>query len=315
MSGRALAPAMTRRPSPQCTSPSCSGFLAARLPTRRCVTPYVLVPGKWSAADLEYVADSVAAGLTNNAGGLPGLHAAQRWAAEVGYECWSVGHAACACAACPACLLPTSHACQPCPCPAWPDPPPGHNCLKAELLVTDRSWPQREAFLDALRAKLASLPNRVAYYPGRCMVARCACKPLASGCIAMRCMGLLQRLCPAVQAAPTAPAPYRLGCQALGLPVAFWRCGAAGPRRHSGRRGAAGFQQRAGRDARHALAAQGGAHAAAGGHAGRKLVWRAAGELGKAVVLAADRLHPGWLVMGLLCALQASGCCLSLLHC
>lgn len=74
-----------------------------------CVTPYIMVPGQWSASDLEYVADSVAAGLTNNA---------------------------------------------------------GHNCLKAELLVTDRSWPQREAFLDALRAKLASLPNRVAYYPG-----------------------------------------------------------------------------------------------------------------------------------------------------
>lgn len=27
----------------------------------------------------------------------------------------------------------------------------GHNCLKAEVLVLDRDWPQREAFLAALR--------------------------------------------------------------------------------------------------------------------------------------------------------------------
>ncbi|PSC73701.1 NAD-dependent aldehyde dehydrogenase [Micractinium conductrix] len=74
-----------------------------------CVTPYILVPGQWSEADIEYVADGVAAGMTNNA---------------------------------------------------------GHNCLKAELLVTDAGWPQRERFLAALRRKLAALPNRVAYYPG-----------------------------------------------------------------------------------------------------------------------------------------------------
>lgn len=35
---------------------------------RRCVTPYIIVPGPWSAANIEYVADSVAAGLTNNTG-------------------------------------------------------------------------------------------------------------------------------------------------------------------------------------------------------------------------------------------------------
>ena len=39
--------------------------------------------------------------------------------------------------------------------------------MKAELLVTDRSWPQRAKFLDALRCKLAAMPNRVAYYPGQ----------------------------------------------------------------------------------------------------------------------------------------------------
>ncbi|KAL4447993.1 hypothetical protein ABPG75_005212 [Micractinium tetrahymenae] len=74
-----------------------------------CVTPYLIVPGPWSDADLEYHADGVAAGLTNNA---------------------------------------------------------GHNCLKAELVVTDASWPLRDKFLAVLRRKLTSLPNRVAFYPG-----------------------------------------------------------------------------------------------------------------------------------------------------
>lgn len=128
-----------------------------------------MVPGQWSASDLEYVADSVAAGLTNNAGGAPGvegktpangatrLQPLQPWRRH--------------------CLhrpqAPLSW-CSPCMSECLPlvPPPPGHNCLKAELLVTDRSWPQREAFLDALRAKLASLPNRVAYYPGLCAVMR-----------------------------------------------------------------------------------------------------------------------------------------------
>lgn len=128
-----------------------------------------MVPGQWSASDLEYVADSVAAGLTNNAGGAPGvegktpangatrLQPLQPWRRH--------------------CLhrpqAPLSW-CSPCMSECLPlvPPPPGHNCLKAELLVTDRSWPQREAFLDALRAKLASLPNRVAYYPGLCAALR-----------------------------------------------------------------------------------------------------------------------------------------------
>lgn len=74
-----------------------------------CVTPYIIVPGPWSSSDLEYHAESVACGLTNNA---------------------------------------------------------GHNCLKAELVVTDAGWPLRHKFLAALRRRLAAQPNRVAYYPG-----------------------------------------------------------------------------------------------------------------------------------------------------
>ena len=42
----------------------------------------------------------------------------------------------------------------------------GHNCLKTEVLVTDRSWKQREEFLDAVRRILNSMPKRTAYYPG-----------------------------------------------------------------------------------------------------------------------------------------------------
>lgn len=59
-----------------------------------CVTPYIVAPGNWSAADLKYHAETVAAALTHNA---------------------------------------------------------SHNCLAAEVLLLDKDWPQREAFLDALR--------------------------------------------------------------------------------------------------------------------------------------------------------------------
>ncbi len=41
-----------------------------------------------------------------------------------------------------------------------------HNCLTPRLVVVARGWPQRGAFLDALRAAFAALPRRRAYYPG-----------------------------------------------------------------------------------------------------------------------------------------------------
>ena len=59
-----------------------------------CVTPYIVVPGAWTEADMEYYADEIVAGLVNNA---------------------------------------------------------GHNCTKAELLVTAAEWPLRGAFVDAVR--------------------------------------------------------------------------------------------------------------------------------------------------------------------
>ncbi len=74
-----------------------------------CVTPYIIVPGKWSRSDLEYHAETVITGLTQNA---------------------------------------------------------GHNCLKAEIIVTDKAWPQRELFLEILRQRLAATATRVGYYPG-----------------------------------------------------------------------------------------------------------------------------------------------------
>ncbi len=42
----------------------------------------------------------------------------------------------------------------------------GFNCLAARVLVTDAGWPQRDAFLDALRATFRGIPPRRAYYPG-----------------------------------------------------------------------------------------------------------------------------------------------------
>src|SRR5947209_7478486 len=42
----------------------------------------------------------------------------------------------------------------------------GFNCLAARVLITAKSWPQREDFLRELRAALEALPPRHAYYPG-----------------------------------------------------------------------------------------------------------------------------------------------------
>ena len=59
-----------------------------------CVTPYIVVPGRWSEEALNYYADECVGGLINSA---------------------------------------------------------GHNCTKLELLVTCKDWPQREAFVAAVR--------------------------------------------------------------------------------------------------------------------------------------------------------------------
>jgi acyl-CoA reductase-like NAD-dependent aldehyde dehydrogenase len=40
------------------------------------------------------------------------------------------------------------------------------NCNAAKVLVMETDWPQKRAFLDMLRAVLATLPPRLAYYPG-----------------------------------------------------------------------------------------------------------------------------------------------------
>ncbi|RAL23509.1 aldehyde dehydrogenase [Lujinxingia litoralis] len=42
----------------------------------------------------------------------------------------------------------------------------GFNCNAARVLITQKSWPQREPFLQRLRAVLSSIEKRVAYYPG-----------------------------------------------------------------------------------------------------------------------------------------------------
>lgn len=42
----------------------------------------------------------------------------------------------------------------------------GFNCNAARVLITDAGWPQRNAFLDALRETFRGIPPRRAYYPG-----------------------------------------------------------------------------------------------------------------------------------------------------
>ena len=73
------------------------------------VSPVIVVPGPWSAADVRYQAANLVSMLTNNA---------------------------------------------------------GFNCNATRVIVQHTAWPQRAALLDAVRALLARVPARRAYYPG-----------------------------------------------------------------------------------------------------------------------------------------------------
>jgi aldehyde dehydrogenase (NAD(P)+) len=42
----------------------------------------------------------------------------------------------------------------------------GYNCIATQVVVLNKDWPQKEAFLACLRDVLASAPARPAYYPG-----------------------------------------------------------------------------------------------------------------------------------------------------
>ena len=42
----------------------------------------------------------------------------------------------------------------------------GHNCNATEVIVTARNWPQRDAFLQAVRTLLNSCQQRWLWYPG-----------------------------------------------------------------------------------------------------------------------------------------------------
>lgn len=42
----------------------------------------------------------------------------------------------------------------------------GFNCIASQVLVLPEAWPQRDAFVHAVRRELRELPDRPAYYPG-----------------------------------------------------------------------------------------------------------------------------------------------------
>lgn len=42
----------------------------------------------------------------------------------------------------------------------------GYNCIAGQIVVLSSEWPQKKAFLDALRTALASAPDRAPWYPG-----------------------------------------------------------------------------------------------------------------------------------------------------
>ncbi len=73
------------------------------------VSPVIVVPGRWSEADLQLQGANIATMLTYNA---------------------------------------------------------AFNCVTTHVVVTHAGWPQREAFLAAVRRALAAVPPRRAYYPG-----------------------------------------------------------------------------------------------------------------------------------------------------
>ena len=73
------------------------------------VTPWVIVPGRYTEAQLRSQAENVIASITNNA---------------------------------------------------------SFNCIATRMLITCRSWPQRDHFLDLVERILATVPSRYAYYPG-----------------------------------------------------------------------------------------------------------------------------------------------------
>ncbi|WP_338079834.1 aldehyde dehydrogenase family protein [Antrihabitans stalactiti] len=73
------------------------------------VSPTIVLPGKWSKADLKFQAKHVATQRLHNG---------------------------------------------------------GYNCVASQAVVVSSSWPQKEAFLEALRDAIDQAPERPAYYPG-----------------------------------------------------------------------------------------------------------------------------------------------------
>ena len=41
----------------------------------------------------------------------------------------------------------------------------GHNCIAAEVIVTDKAWPQREEFLSKVKELMKETPSKWCYYP------------------------------------------------------------------------------------------------------------------------------------------------------
>ena len=88
-------------------APPCDKAVSAEL---GCVTPCIIVPGPWTAADLEAVAEEIVSWLVHNA---------------------------------------------------------GHNCLKVEALITDASWPLRESFIAAVKCAPSLSCLHAGHFSGR----------------------------------------------------------------------------------------------------------------------------------------------------
>jgi aldehyde dehydrogenase (NAD(P)+) len=87
----------------------------------------------------------------------------------------------------------------------------GFNCIASQVLVLPRSWPQRDAFLDAIRRAFRSVPPRHPYYPGAAarQAAAVAAHPQAELLDAPGSVDVLRTFIPGIDSADTDAHAFR----------------------------------------------------------------------------------------------------------
>ena len=146
------------------------------------MTPWLVVPGPWEDKEIQHHARALAEGGMREE--VPLLGCAARCCGPS--LCVRPCDAARLCGRCrgpwrkgekgiqlhPPALLPA--AALNAPARALPHPPPraglasncSCNCLAPKVIMLAEEWPQADAFVAAVKAELAAMPQPAAYYPG-----------------------------------------------------------------------------------------------------------------------------------------------------